>query len=431
MEEDIDMTIKDTLEARVEKRLGSAIDKAEEIIHYEAAHNSELLRALDVVKKCIKTQRRVCYGGTAMNAILPPKHRFYNPDLDLPDYDFFTPDAEADVSALVKVLTAGGFKDVYQKVGMHEGTRKIMVNFSPIADITAISKGLYDIMLERSFVREGIRYTDPDMLRMMMYLELSHPKGEVDRWKKVYQRLQLINQFFPAKKTMRKATARLRGSAAVAAVPKAVTRSVIDYCIDEHRILFTGPLDTFYARVINNSTKSFHPDEHSGVIGFLSSEVKKDAAAVSERLGATTETLYHPAKGEIVPPYVEIRHNGKPVVLIFQEVACHAYMSFIIPADGRSIAIASLDTLINLYYIIDIFTTRAKHIIEGVSRKIPKFIDLVEKNRAMKNPHIPGFPISCHGYQKGYATLLREKVGRIKRAKESTTSLTRKRKVQK
>jgi hypothetical protein len=137
--------------------------------------------------------------------------------LDLPDYDFFTPDANADVEALVRLLTLKGFKDVYQKVGMHEGTRKIMVNFSPIADITAISQGLYDIMLKRSLVREGIHYTDPDMLRMMMYLELSHPKGEVTRWNKVYQRLQLINRFFPPKKTMRKGTLRLRGSAALLA----------------------------------------------------------------------------------------------------------------------------------------------------------------------------------------------------------------------
>ena len=431
MEEDIDMTVKDTLEARVEKRLGSAIDKAEEIIHYEAAHNSELLKALDTVKQFIKTRRRVCYGGTAMNAILPPKHRFYNPELDLPDYDFFTPDASADVEALVNLLTLKGFKDVYQKVGMHEGTRKIMVNFSPIADITAISEGLYDIMLQRSFVREGIHYTDPDMLRMMMYRELSHPKGEVTRWNKVYQRLQLINQFFPPKKTMRKGTA--RKSAHAVAVPKEVTRSVIDYCINENRILFTGPLDTFYASVINHSKKSFNPDDHSGVIGFLSSDVKKDSTAVCDLLGPETETLYHPAKGEIVPPYVEIRYHGKPVVLIFQEVACHAYMSFTIPADGRNIAIASLDTLINLYYVIDIFTVRANHLIEGVAKKIPKFVQLVEKNRSLKNPHIPGFPISCHGYQKGYATLLREKVNRIQREKKIIAAMgsTRKRRTQK
>jgi hypothetical protein len=272
------------------------------------------------------------------------------------------------------------------------------------------------------------------MLRMMMYLELSHPKGEVDRWKKVYQRLQLINRFFPPKKSIRKGTVRLRKSShAVAAVPKEVTRSVIDYCINENRILFTGPLDTFYASVINNSKKSFNPDDHSGVIGFLSSDIKNDADEVCNLLGSDTETHYHPAKGEIVPPYVEIRYNGKPVTLIFQEVACHAYMSFTIPADGRNIAIASLDTLINLYYIIDIFTVRAKHLIEGVSKKIPKFIQLVEKNRTLKNPHIPGFPISCHGYQKGYATLLREKVNRIQRERKIIAAMgsTRKRSVKK
>ncbi len=143
MEEDIGKTPRSQIkpiEKRLQERLGEAIAAAQERIDYEAAHNPELLRALSVVEQFLKKKGRICYGGTAMNMILPPKKRFYNPELDLPDYDFFTPDLDEDIKSLVNDLKEAGFKDVYHKVGIHEGTKKILVNFVPIADCSYISK---------------------------------------------------------------------------------------------------------------------------------------------------------------------------------------------------------------------------------------------------------------------------------------------------
>ena len=135
MEEDILIKAKDDKKKLIETRLDDAIEKASNRIKYEEAHDEELLHALSIVRDFIKKKKRVCYGGTAMNAILPVSKQFYDKNLDLPDYDFYTPDLDSYVKELVKLLEKEGFQDVYSKVGIHDGTKKVLVNYTPIADI--------------------------------------------------------------------------------------------------------------------------------------------------------------------------------------------------------------------------------------------------------------------------------------------------------
>ncbi len=416
MEEDIHRTQSAHVAERVQERLLGAISKAQEKIDYDAAHNVELLKALDTVKKFLRTSGRVCYGGTAMNAILPAKKRFYDPEVDLPDYDFFTPSIDADTELLVSNLKAAGFKDVYHRVGMHEGTRKILVNFVPIADISEIPEQLYGILHQRSVNRGGLRYVDPDILRMMMYLELSRPKGEVDRWEKVYERLQLINMAFPPKRlagTRRAGRAQERGKQ----LPQDVYRTLLDFCIKHQRPLLTGGLASFYRGVVNGKGNIFSSN-HSGPVGFLSPNLKGDVKELEEVFGGNSAiaVTYHTARGELVPEYVEIRRSGFPIALLFKETACHSFLNFPVP-DGRSVAVASMDTLITVYYAIGIFTKRAKALLNAELANLPTLVECVERNRTVAKPRIPAFPLTCSGYQKGFATLLREKVMRIQREK--------------
>jgi len=418
MEEDLHYNKENPIVLRIKRRLTAAINKATERTKYESAHNPELLRSMKVVEDFLRAKKRVCYGGTAMNAILPPAKRFYNPELDLPDYDFFTPEVDDDIEDLVAALRKSGFTEIYTKTGIHEGTRKILVNFTPIADITYISKEIYEIFLKRSIVRDGIHHTDPEILRMMMYLELSRPKGQVDRWEKVYERLKLINTIFPPAKALGH-TRKQKGRAKHAVLPDDIKNAVFDFCIEEQRSIFTGNLDTFYKRVIDASvTPKFDIKKFSGPIGLITPNVEADAKVLKALLGPKTRALLHSPKGEIVPAYVEILYDNLPAILLIQEAACHSYLSF--PVDGgQSVSICSPDTLITLYYSLAIFTGNARRYISNIESRISKLVRIVEQNRTAKNPSIPSFPLSCHGYQKGFSTLLREKLKRAAKEKET------------
>jgi hypothetical protein len=410
--------------AKVEEKLKRAIEVASERQDYESAHDPELQRALQIVSDFIVRKKRVCYGGTAMNAILPETMRFYNPERDLPDYDFYTPAISEDVAELVADLRGAGFKEVYHKIGMHEGTKKILVNFTPVADISHIEPDLFAILYRRSIQVGGIHYTDPDILRMMMYLEMSRPKGEVARWEKVFERLQLINRAFPIR-SIAAGSWGGGGAGAKPSIPFPVRKFILNYVIENQRILCNGPIAALYKRGIRRRDATF-AIRPGGAVLLTSPDPKGDGVALKEGLKPFAEDvrLYlHRARGEIVPERIELRMGNRPICLIVKEVACHSFNRVPVEEGGRSLCVGSLEFLITLYLSLDIFTNHSKDVLgERAVCDVAMFLDLAKENYLAKRSQFPAFSLSCRGHQTGFVSLLRAKVARIKAEKEGRGS---------
>jgi len=418
MEEDIHLQKSKSTDtdsdAFVKERLESVIEKAQDRIDREAAASPEIRFALDIVEEFLRRKKRVCYGGTAMNAQLPKEDQFYSSDRDLPDYDFFTPDIEQDTQELVNDLKKSGFEDVANRVGMHEGTRKILVNYVAVADISEIDKDIYDVLEKRAVILDGIRYTDPNVLRMMMYLELSRPKGEVVRWTKVYERLALINKVFPMRKCEKE-------SRKPRQIPVEIREIIHAFCIDTKRILAGARLEKLYSKSLKAKKDVLWETREGGAVVFYSPDPKKDALALRQKLGFRgVDVRYFKEKGDVIPARLVLRLHGVPVALVIQETACHSF-NIIKDAAGNEVHIASLNTLISLYLSLAIFTNDDDDIF-GFSLlcATQRFIEVntqLEHHKTIKQ--FPPFPLECHGYQKGYPTLLREKVKRIAEEKAS------------
>ena len=135
-----------------------------------------------------------------MNNVLPKDAQFYDKNIELPDYDFFSPRAYEDAIALADLYAKHGYTQVEAKSGVHHGTYKVFVNWLPVADVTQLAPQLFRALGDdpRMKTVNGIRYAPPDYLRMAMYLELSRPKGDISRWEKVLRRLALLNRYYPA-----------------------------------------------------------------------------------------------------------------------------------------------------------------------------------------------------------------------------------------
>ena len=69
--------------------LRMAVDKADEKISKRAARLPEIKEIIGIVEDFIIDQQLVCYGGTAINNILPRSLQFYDKNIEIPDYDFF------------------------------------------------------------------------------------------------------------------------------------------------------------------------------------------------------------------------------------------------------------------------------------------------------------------------------------------------------
>lgn len=413
MEEDIrSKKIKNT---DISQRIDRVIEEAQERIDREAAASPEIKFALDIVEEFLRRKKRVCYGGTAMNAQLPKEEQFYSPDRDLPDYDFFTPEIEKDAEELLNDLKKSGFEDVANRIGIHEGTRKILVNYVAVADISEIDRDIYEIMEKRAVVVNGIRYTDPNILRMMMYLELSRPKGEVSRWNKVYDRLNLINKTFPMRKCEKEKRFPRK-------IPIEIRDILHTFCIENERVLAGARLEKLYFRSLKSKTPVLWETREGGAVVFYSPDPKKDALALRQKLGFRgVDVRYFKEKGDVIPARLVLRLHGVPISLIIQETACHSYNS-LKDASGNEVYIASLNTLISLYLSLAIFTSDEEDIF-GFSLlcATQRFIEVNNQLQSLKEvKQFPAFSLDCHGYQKGYPTLLREKVKRIANEKAAS-----------
>ena len=388
----------------------AASEEAKDRIDYESAHNAEVLRSIGVVEEFLRRTKRLCYGGQAINAHLPKKHQFYDPEHNVPDYDFFTPNAIADIEDLTNMLQKAGFEEISSREGMHAGTKKLYVNFIPVADISLIDERLYDLLHKEAYESHGISYMGADTLRMLMYLELSRPAGEVARWSKVYERLMLLNTFDPVSKCKQRLTSNLMSSKEV--------EYIMDFITQEKRVFAGGDLNGMYRTAFKKKTPYAEWLLHTKQpILFFSPDLVNDTKHFGYELRHSSKERTYVSKvegvgGDLIPPMTIFMRRDQPFLIIIAETACHAYYD--IPLKEKKLRVATIDTLVTLYFALNLLKYKFRSM--GALGCLAK--ELVEISfRARNNPLLFPFPfvsLKCSGHQKGIASLIRSKVRRIK-----------------
>lgn len=396
-----------------------AISEAVEIRDQEFVDSPSLRKALQIVEAFLRKTHRICYGGMAINAHLPKSKKFYDFRKVLPDYDFFTPNPEEDVKNLVRTFEEEGFDEVSARVGMHEGTTKIFVNFTGVADITFMPQWMYTLLQKRAIQDDGIQYVDADFLRMNMYLELSRPRGEVERWDKVYKRLVLLNSLENAQ---HKKCGRTYNSKTTH-VPRDIHIQLIEY-LSKHGLIYLGaellkvyetPKSLQHAHILRSTTPVMAIAELPE-IHVLSMKQLLHSYDPSLRL----QTVRWSALGELVPEMYGLSLNDRIIFLVAQEKFCHAYNQVKL-GKGKELKIAALDTAITMFYTLTF--------VRGLEGFVPKslhcfaneLVDISRKTRDVGKPGVfPLFPVTCQGHQPSKPTLLREKVKRIAEMKKKS-----------
>lgn len=400
--------------------LKHAVDESQKRVDYTTAHDTEILKAIQVVERYLRKHKRICYGGTAINAILPSNMKFYNPKYDIPDYDMFTPDVKGDVDGLLKELEKEGFVDVNQKVGIHEGTRKVLVNFIPVADFTEMNETLFRIVSRRAYVVDGIYYCDPEFLRMMMYLELSRPRGQVDRWEKVYERLVLLEKAHPMRLC--------RQSIVVPHIEPKLRETLLDFIVKRKRVLAGVETIDFYEEP-RPTLKLENLVQEEGVVVFFSADAKHDAEDIESILGKAVKWQYKKRLSDDLYDYCLVRYQRKPVAFIIQENACHSYIPINL-SDGRSLRLASLDLLMNLYLSLVVFGKKEEHFLQVPVLCLAELTHgFLLKYRKNPTKLVPPFTVTCSGRQKAFASLQKERAQRVEMLKKVKRNSTMKKNI--
>jgi len=403
---------KDKFKSQIE-RIKKASELAQKKMDYTTAHSEEILYAIAIVEKFLRKKQRICYGGQAINAHLPKSHKIYDPTYSIPDYDFFTPSPASDITMLVTMLQQAGFREVSTREGMHEGTTKVYVDYVPVADITELHPLMFKIMHKRSVVFNGIHYMDANSLRMLMYLELSRPRGEVTRWGKVFERLMIFNEFIPIPRcTINKKRKSL---------PYEHFSIILQFILDKNRIFAGADLIELYrdSKHKNANEVQLHIAPKNPII-FYSPYSNKDGIELVRIINAATSTkcsiqniTIH--KSDLIPYVTIIKHGKQIIACIVEYSACHAYHT--VPYHDATLRIASLDTLITLYFSLGLLQSRLFNIgsLECMANKL---VEISIKTHTHRGQTVfPAISITCDGHQKTLPSLIREKVERITRKK--------------
>ena len=401
--------------------LRQAIKENEKTRGKKIVSNEDVQKIINVVETFIIKKKLVCYGGTAINNILPDEAQFYDKESEIPDYDFFSSTAFDDAKELADIYYKAGYVDVEAKAGMHHGTYKVFVNFIPIADITQLVKPLYDSIKKKSIKKAGIHYTPPNYLRMSMYLELSRPEGDISRWEKILKRLNLLNKYYPLTADncdkidfQRSLDEDMNDNEKI----YTITRDVF---VDTGLIFFGGYASGLYSKY--NDNNRIHQLQKIPDFDVLSEDPERTALILKEQLeeaGIKDIKIKHNDKiGEVVPENIEVIIGKEDTIaMIHKPIACHSYNQITI--NGRKINVASIDTIMSLYLSFiyadsDLHSTRllcmAKYL-----------FDIQEQNKLNQKGLLKRFVDKCYGKQATIDTIRSEKSNKYKELKSDPNS---------
>jgi hypothetical protein len=330
-----------------------------------------------IVEAFLKSHRVMCYGGTAINNMLPTEDQFYGSD-ETPDYDFFSETPQEHGVELADQLSAAGIESVEVKPGIHLGTYKVFADYHGVADITFIDPKIFRHLWTEKHTRHGVHYVPPDFLRMSMYLELSRPEGDVSRWEKVYTRLSLLNKHYPIV------------CKNVPSAPETLSdeqKSQTLQLLKKHPIVLLG-----FSAVSRHEKKAvwYTP------VTLLAEK------QVIESITKNLKTVSYPSS-ELLPARTDVLDSHGDVMYQFYETqACHSYHT-----TREGLRVASIPTLL-MFFLALMYSEGSK---DDVSRLMCVAQRLVELAYDKPNRRYALLtPSQCLGVQKELLDLRRERV---------------------
>jgi hypothetical protein len=398
--------------------LRQAVDIAEEKRGKMIANSPEVKRIISIVENFIRSKKLICYGGTAINNILPKQDQFYNKDVEIPDYDFYSWDALNNAKELVDIFVKEGFVEVEAKSGQHHGTYKVFVNFIPVADISYIPKELFNALKKEAISVAGILYAPPNFLRMGMYLELSRPDGDVSRWEKVLKRLSLLNRNYPLTAQQcshidfqRKLTPENESKT------DEIYETIKNTLMDQGVVFFGGYTLSLYSQYMPHHLRKRL--EKIPDFDVLSEEPLTTSQIVRERLSdigiKNVKIIKRPAVGEIIAPHYEIRVGKDVVAFIYEPLACHSYN--IIKQNGYEIKVATLDTMLS-FFLAFLYANRPYYDTDRILCMSKYLFEVQEKNRLEQKGLLKRFSIDCMGHQETVEEMRAEKTEKFTELKD-------------
>lgn len=401
--------------------LRQAVEQNERKLGEEQVKNESVMKMIYILEDFLRRKRLICYGGIAINNILPKKKQFYDRRYEIPDYDFYSSNALDDAKELADIYVREGFDNVEAKAGVHYGTFKVFVQYVGIADITECHEVIYSSLQKNAIIKDGIYYCPPNFLRMAMYLELSRPNGDVSRWEKVLKRINLLNKYYPLSDGKnRKSTFHKCNSTDIQRKMNVTNQEqerifflVRNLFIQEKCVFFGGYANQLLSIYMPKHTRNL---QHIPDFDVLSENCEDTATKVVTLLKNSgfnnSKKIYNAPIGELIPENYEIVIGTETVAFIYKPIACHSYNTITIDKNTTPITIyvATIDTML-CFYLAFLYIDKPPYNLytERIMCMSHNLYLVEEHNRLSQTGLLKRFTITCYGKQPSLMEIRDEK----------------------
>jgi hypothetical protein len=365
------------------------------------------LDIIRILETFLKQGDFLCYGGMAVNNILPPSKQFYDKNNQLPDYDFFSKNAIGDAKRLADLYYKEGYENVEAKSGLHEGTYKVYVNFLQIADITQMESTLFKTLKQTRITIGEIHYAPPNFLRMSIYLELSRPDGDVSRWEKVYNRLQLLNKYRPLNADCRSTDTDIEKNTSIDQIYKSIQTVLIDYGV----CFFGGYALNLYRKYDKRMKQQYTMD---AFVDDLDS-IRYELMNANPNLTIRTKS----SQSKYMPDHLLVYHEGVLYARLFQTNACYSYN--IHRLGKNKLKIATIYTILSMYLLF--VYSKQTYFDESNLLCLCEYLLTIYKDNRLKNKGLlKNYSLSCYGNQATFESIIllrNQKFNELKHKKNS------------
>jgi hypothetical protein len=381
-------------------------------------------RLLNIVEQFMINHKLICYGGTAINNILPHEKQFYDYNVDIPDYDFFSPNALEHAKELCNIYSKENVYHVEGKNAFFFGTYKVFVNFVPIADITQIHPDFYDYLLKNAISVNKILYTPASFLRMSLHQELARPLGDVSRWEKIYNRMKLLNMYYPIIIKEKK----IKNKSIIKVTTKSfdtIYKKIYHFFVEHHLIfcnfnIVSCLLNTFFH-------KKICAKKQNDIFIMYSNDLSDTFKQLNKLKLTSIQLKKIESKYKFIHDYFSIYYKQKIIGYVFQTNSCLAYNE--VTYNKKKIKLGNIDTLLSLYFSfilmdeIEINNAFIYNICGQLGDIVNIYDDILTKYSDHKIPEaIKRFNLPCYGTQDDFQHILQERNKKYKELKQNKTS---------
>jgi hypothetical protein len=408
-----------TFEEQEMELLHNAVTIAESKTGLKIKQSNDILAIIKILEDFMRRKKVVCYGGTAINNILPVTDQFYDKDVEIPDYDFFSPMALKHSKELADIYVENDYADVEVRSGVHPETYKVFVNFIPIADITQLEPKIFKVLIKEAIRKEGIYYAPPDYLRLQMYNELSRPDGDVSRWEKVYKRLLLLNKDHPFKENPKCSQINfMRDFTGNPDLNDTLYNLVKDTMINEGVVFIGGYASSLYGRYMPEAQQK--QLQHVPDFDVLAEDPKSLAfllkANLEEAGFKNVKINKKPSVGDdVIITHYEIVVDDDTLCFIYEPKGCYSYNT--IKIKNSTLKVATIDTML-MFLLAFLYADRPYYDHERIICMAQYLINVQANNRLEQKGLLKRFNINCYGNEKTIVELRSEKASKYEELKD-------------